>query len=347
MKYRKAIVNGMKLSLVIMILLTPIFVVSTQAAPSLSKITTSKGKSFDATPANIQVALNSLNGAGDVWLPPKTFSLTASIKIPYSGVKLHGYMSATYGYTVLNFNNKGKITASNKDNIFLDSFKIEGGIIEIILGDNTYLKNIQIQYALQGNSGAFRFIVPAGTVYNLNVESCSTYKTYSHGFVINSYAPYKSCKIDGVNFKYLEARWAGWNYAGKSHGNYSTGINIAENYCGSILTVRNANIYKCKAEYCWESGFHMELKPTKYNVVYTECTAQYNGQKKKAGINTGGIGVTYCAGFLISTSGVKLVKCISNYNTGWGYRGTLQPILVSCTGKGNGLPLYTTGCVLK
>jgi hypothetical protein len=315
--------------------------------PTSNKITNSKGNSWSASGDNIQVAINNLNGPGDVWLPAATLTVNKNIYISRSGVKIHGQGSKT----VIVFHNARLISAKNADstsdtqnfqggldNIQLDNFKFTGnGNIELTLGKNTQLYNIFADNVTCDRPGAFRFIIPTGSKYanNLIVSNCHTYKTCWHGFFINALAAYST--IENVKFLGCTARYAGWPFPAENK--WSVGFHLCE-YYGSTkqgdMTIKNVLIKDCTAEYSWESGFHFEVRPDKINVTLDHCVAQYNGQKWHYYNES----YPYMSGFMGLLKDITLKNCVSNYNTHCGYKGSTatgfkSAVFINCTGKGN------------
>lgn len=321
---------------------------STTSLSSSAKIVNSKGNSWPASGKNIQIAIDNLNGPGEVWLPAATLDVDKNIYIYRPGTKIHGQGSSK---TIIVFHNARLISSKNADsssdtknfqsgldNIQLDNFKFTGnGNLELTLGKNTQLYNINGENVTCDRPGAFRFIIPTGTkyAYNLMVTNCRTYKTHWHGFFINALTSYST--IENVKFTACAAKYAGWPYPAENK--WSVGFHLCEYYGSSKqgdMTIKNVMIKDCTAEYNWESGFHFEVRPNKINVTLDHCIAQYNGQKfyyyKES--------YPYMSGFMGLLKDITLRNCISNYNTHVGYKGStatgFKPaVFINCVGKGN------------
>ena len=108
------------------------------------------------------------------------------------------------------------------------------------------------------------------------------------------------------------------------------------------MTIKDVIVRNCVAEYNWESGFHMENKPTKINVLFENCVSNYNGQKRNYIDTTNQ--TAYCSGFLSGSSGVTIKDCSANYNTKYGYYLGTNTTIINCIGDGNWLKLCNKGC---
>ncbi len=310
-----------------------------------------RGHQWGPSGKNLTVAFSTLEENGELWLPyNKTITVTDNLCLSKNGVKIHGEQS-----TIL-FTNGARLISSahptsgndtirfskGLDNIQLDNFRFTGeGQLEFTLGNNTLLQNIRAENTYSKGPGAFRFVLPRSvhSVSGLSVINCHAYKVWYHGFIINSALP-GTYEIRDVLFDTCTSSYAGYEYPGRGtrgniSGNWSVGFDIADNYAGSVLTIRNVLVRNCTSEYSWESGFHMENAPTKINVVFDNCTSNYNGQKRSY------VSVSnktfYCSGFLISSSGVTLRNCEANDNSRYGYKceGATKPVMINCVGKNN------------
>ena len=320
-----------------------------------SEIRDNLGNTWEPTGENLVLAFQTLQDNGELWLPSTTMTVTENLVVSKSNVKIHG------GNAKIVFENGSKLIssknpymtsdtlrfASGNDYLTLSDFTFTGdGQLEIVLGNHTQLSNVRAEYTYCKRPGAFRFVLPThGYVHNLSVIKCSAYKVFWHGFVINS-ALAGTYEISDVLFYGCKSSYAGWEYPGRgvrTDGNWSVGFDIAENYGGSILTVRNVLVKDCLSEYSWESGFHMENSPTKINVTFENCKANYNGQKRNYVDVTGK--TYYCSGFLASSSETLMKNCEANYNTRFGFRCSGNARIQNCMGVGN-WEAFSNGCVI-
>ena len=312
------------------------------------------GRIWEPTGENLVIAFNSLQKNAELWIPSGKFYVNKNLCISNDGIKIHGHGDDT----IIVFSNGAKIISSlyadsssdtkrwsiGLNNIQLDNFKFTGdGHLELVLGNNTLVKNVKAENIYCKKPGAFRFILPnkVPKVYGLKVIGCSCYKVWWHGFVINS--PLSGTyTIEDVLFEDCAVRYAGFEYEGRGprndmNGNWSVGFDFAENYQESKLTIKDVIVRNCIAEYCWESGFHMENDPIKINVLIENCKSNYNGQKRNY-INTTGE-TAYCSGFLSRSSGVIIKNCQANYNTKYGYYISDSTTLINCIGNNNWIKL--------
>lgn len=284
-------------------------------------------------------------------MPYGEYTISENLCISKPNVKIHGSILGTKliftdGSRLISSKNPTSSSDTTRfsyglDNILLEDFTITGdGQIEMTLGNNTVLRNIRVENTFCTKPGAFRFILPnkIPVVSGLTVIDCSTFKTWWHGFQINA-AVTGTYIIEDILFEDCKAEYAGYEYEGRGirsdgAGNWSVGFDLAENYGGSMMTVKDMIVKNCISEYCWESGFHMENNPTKINVLIENCESNYNGQKNNYVDITGK--TYYCSGFLISSSGVIIKNCEANYNTRYGYYCVNEPVFIDNIGTGNG-----------
>jgi hypothetical protein len=310
-------------------------------------IRNSRGHTWPAVGSNIQVALDDLNGAGEVWLPGVTFNINSNLGISKSGTKLHGAGNST----LLVFHDSRLICSKNPftsnddlrfssglNNIQLDNFKFTGdGQIEMTLGNNTKIFNVVATDTTCDRPGAFRFVIQEGRKYanKLELTNCHTYKTYWHGYFINALV--RGCKIENVSFIRCTARYAGWPYP--AHNRWSVGFHFCElywNYEHNTMTIKNVLVKNCVAEYNWESGFHFEIRPNKINVTLDHCLAQYNGQKWHYYNES----YNYMSGYCGLLKDITLYHCVANYNNHYGFLNSTsheypRAVFIGCTGVGN------------
>jgi hypothetical protein len=324
----------------------------------------SLGNTWEPTGTNLVTAFSSLTDNMELWVPAVQFSVTSNLCISHPGIKIHGYGNGTK----INFTNaclrSGANAASGSDtirfkrgldNILLENFTFSGsGQVEVVLGNNTVLKNIRAEYTTDvSHPSAFRLIIgnwsSNATVSGLQVINCSAYKVAWHGIIINcglGSGIHDRYEIKNVLIDRCHTKWTGYQWAGRplprSNGNWSTGIDVCEMYDGN-LTVRNVLVRNCTADYSWESGFHCEEAPRKINLTYEHCTANYNGQKK----NWMGVGgaTHYCSGFLVQGNTTMLRYCSASYNSRFAVYGpasTTQgvPTVINMSGAANWMGQY-------
>jgi hypothetical protein len=314
------------------------------------------GNVWEPTGTNLATAFSSLQENGELWFPcSQTITVASNLYIEHDGIKIHGRNSTiifTNARLVSSaFASSGSDTTrftQGLDDIILEDFTFIGtGNLEIVLGDNTIVRNVHAEEIYCQRPGAFRFVVPTGdsTVDGLTVTGCSANKVWWHGMVINSVMSGSVYDVQNVLFERCQVKYAGYQYEGRPFprvdGNWSIGIDICENYDSSDLTVSNVLVKDCTAEYCWESGFHQEDSPVKVNVKYENCVSNNNGQKRNY-MTLNPSDTFFCSGFLVSTSGVTLQNCQANQNKRYGFFTRGSVTMTGCTGVENSDGLFGT-----
>ena len=332
---------------------------------SPNKIVNSKGYTWPASGEYVQTAINNLSGAGDVWLPATTLTLS-SITITHNGVKIHGYGPES---TILHFtgSNFGILASENPSasgnekfrwglqNLQFDNFTFSGSAMWIVTRKGLRIQNV-VAEDIQRGYAAIRIIGPYGNDNNgdgwsdstghywsgstdavmedVQIINCHTIRTSSHGIALWS-TDLKGIEYKNIVFENCSATQGG--YGSTSTGSWSVGFNFGEVWNvvheADEAKLQNLTVRNCGAYENWESGFHIENKIRKTNIYFINCISNNNGQKYLKTSNDGGEAWTnpYGAGFLfsykanINDNNMVFTNCIANGNGAWGYRGSATP----------------------
>jgi hypothetical protein len=350
---------------------------------SSNEIVNSRGYSWPASGENIQTAIDNLSGAGDVWLPAATFTLS-SITIMHDGVKIHGQGPES---TILHFtgSNFGILASENPSasgnvkfkwglqNLEFDNFTFSGSAMWIVIRKGLVIKNV-VAEDIQRGFAAIRVICPFGNDNNgdgwsdstghywsgsqdavtedIRIINCHTIRTSSHGFALWS-TDLKGILYKNILFDNCSALQGG--YGSTSTGSWSVGFNFGEiwNVAHEIDEARlqNLTVRTCEAYENWESGFHIENKIRKTDIYFINCVSNNNGQKYLKTNNDGGEAWKnpYGAGFLLSykanpnDNNMVLMNCAANGNGAWGYRGSATPYPIFIDCSGDEYPSSSQG----
>lgn len=247
--------------------ITDTYTMNIQVNSPLLKITNSKGHSWDRVGSNIQLAINDLGGAGEIWIP-KTTDLpngkmdVPELRIPYNGVKIHGagttltklnFTGASYG--LIASGNPGSSESNWKwgvQNLQLDNFMFTGSPLQLVIRKGLLLENLYAQ-DITKSTAAFRITCPYGDGANgyttstghywpgsidgmcedIKLINCQTNRTSSHGFHFH-YCVYRGCVTgnpsvqNDILLDRCIARRAGHSNTGT--GGWSVGFDLAEAY---------------------------------------------------------------------------------------------------------------------
>jgi len=298
---------------------------------------------------NLQVLIDDLGSSGgDIWLQFGSVEVSRWIYLNNSGIRIHGW--GPRWTTLVFFDDKGFTNSeSNPPNdILFEGFKITGrGNFQMIPGNNWMFNNIET-VDITKSKYAFSFSRSDGqTVSNLILRDCHTKRTSSSGFCLNDPAS-SGVIFDGVLFENCSASYAGY---GMGHGNWSVGFDFAE--ADKAFIIKNLSVIRCTADHAWESGFHFETEPHKYNCYFEDCVSYANGRKTiELGLNPLTPRATiYCSGFF-GTMGCTFINCKAYENTKYGFWCSTNPenpqdhgVFFNCRSYNNGVGDYNPDCV--
>lgn len=302
-------------------------------------IRTSTGLRLLPTQENLQIAIIDVGKAdgGDIWLSGGDINIKDENLLIYNdSIKIHG---AGFPFrTTLKFDNciltnfncvypYDELPFEILDNCVFENFDFTGigGGIYLHLGDNNRLEDI-IAHDTGGFTGAMCFIVDGGTTMsNLKVYNCHCRNTWGSGFNIMGFYPGDSTVVN-PHFKDCTAKWCGnnslnWGY--HQDTNWSAGFCFCEQHWTQPkydpenyrLYLHDLLVENCLAEYCWESGFHFEWIPRKYNCTFKDCISRNNGRKAWAHPEW-------------------VEKNMEVYSSGW--LGTMDCTFINCEAHNNG-----------
>ena len=256
-------------------------------------IRNSDGNCWEATSANIQVAIDDLIYGGTVFLPSDiTFNIVNDI-----GLRSNVCLKGNGVTTVLNMVG-GELYIEDKNNVTLSDFRITGNrsIYALAWGSNStglLIENIEATVKNPTRIGTFFIFVSDGYIYddirfsNCRAIDCSNFGWFFTGSVEGN---------DEITNVYLEncksINCGRYEY----YNNWTCGFNLAEN-----TNIINLTVINCIATGNWESGFHMEFFAIKENILFVNCTSNNNGQKTCSQLGNYGV-ATYGAGFVVDNS---------------------------------------------
>jgi len=300
------------------------------------KIRNSNGNEWDAVASNIQLAINDLGGAGEVWLPKTTFNLSSNIDLKYSGLKFHG---AGPSKTKFILSNNARFTSDVPlDNVEVDNFSFTGtGQTWFYFRNDCFIHDLSANDTISHRESGTIYIMTknSGTISNLKIMNCNTNQTSSHGIAIQGLSD--GCTFDGTLIENCNVSYAGF---GASRCFWSCGFILGEAFSNGIpggrscgYLVKNLTVRNCNADHSFESGFHFEGWGEKQNSKFYNCISNNNGRKLDEG-GSGGYPY-FCCGFLnIPWMSGNAYDCVANDNTRAGFAcggGHLE----NCTATGN------------
>lgn len=306
-------------------------------------IRNSNGGIWEATGANIQLAINDLTTGGTIWMPDGTTDISSDIALS-DNIHLKGVGQST----IINSpSNLYSIQVHADNNVTISDMKLTGNIslsIQTTTAEtvgNITIRDVIIDAHESSKNGLFYVWVHDNDVMNnLKFIRCEAINSRTFGFIISGGS---TGRLNNVMFTNCIANDSG-RYDNLNQ--WATGFDFAE----SLGYVSNLTVTGCIAEGSYESGFHFEETPVLENCVLVGCISNNNGQK------TGG---TFNAGYLVS-GGVKLSDCYASGNSLYGYRISNDAgsvILDNCVsdndymgfriyGQRNGFA-YLTDCVVR
>jgi hypothetical protein len=142
---------------------------------------------------------------------------------------------------------------------------------------NNVVEDVTVFDTSHHNMGAFRVCPAVNTVANdYSFIRCTADNSGGDGFdIMGEYGSDRSTwgKVYRTYFEDCTALYCGYS----SHRwNWAVGFDLRESCQHYDYT-----LVRCRADYNWESGFHAEFdsSSTMGTVTFTNCTANYNGQK--------------------------------------------------------------------
>jgi hypothetical protein len=175
--------------------------------------------------------------------------------------------------------------------------------------------------SVRGTVGNFYVLAGAGSVIDgVNFIDCYSDDSDNMGFLNWAEKPNDSATLR--NFKYIRCEAHRCGLLSTRLNDWVTGFDFTES-----MIVENFLIQDCKADYCWASGFHWEVAPTKINNVIENCVASYNGQRPPPVPFTNAVEY-YGSGYLVN-SGITLINCTGTGNTGTIVGGVIQSLVAN------------------
>jgi hypothetical protein len=263
---------------------------------------------------------------GTVVLTDGTFFCTGPIDVPTNFTLMGRGPDAT----VLDFLSTGSVRANSGTNIRFSNFGITGKGNVYISTSNVVVENVDVFRVDNSYMAAFMVYAYNEVIKNVRYINCRAVDIDRWGFVHSGEGQpnrvqdcvYINCQAIncgrydqyyGVNHQYTEA--------------WDVGFDIAE----SLQSADNISYINCRAEGCWESGFHAESHVSLTNIRIINCTSTDNAQKQKVG----GEEVDFGAGFLVN-EGMYLENCTSRGNViGFHCSRADDSYLVSCRDIGS------------
>jgi len=239
-----------------------------------------------------------------VQLSAGTFDCSADI-LPLDNVRILGEGIAT----VINFSG-GHIKIYNKSHVEMGNFRITGsptptGEAGIWLTADTNEEDFyfhDIVSEVLGCRAAFAVYPNAVTIKRITYDNCQALNVDGFGFLLWGEG---ACTVKNVVFDHCYAYRCGYaatRYTSDTES-WVTGFDVAEQASGTYSDIR---LIACLAEESWESGYHMEVSPTKRRISFIGCHALKNGQKDAATIDFG-------AGWMMGGDAtVELINCTSD-----------------------------------
>jgi hypothetical protein len=283
-----------------------------------------------ADEVDIQDAIDALPSAGgEVVLAAGTYRCSDRIRV-WSNTILGGSGSST----VLEFSS-GFLNLNSGSGTTVKNLRITGSGMVYIGKSHQRLEGVTVYQADNSWNAAFMLETYNGVLEDITFVNCAAIDCNRWGFVhAGSGSPniikdvtYLNCQAIncgrydqyyGMNHQYTQA--------------WDVGFDIAE-----TANVENILYENCRAEGCWESGFHCEPYPTKTNVRLVNCVSVNNGQA--------GASADFGAGFTILGGDIRLENCVSGQNPiGFKVYGGGGTMLTGCTDDGSdiGIQVYSS-----
>lgn len=264
----------------------------------------------------IQKAINDLPGeGGEVVLLSGHFRCDANIRLR-SGTVLSGKGA---GITVLDFS-RGTVYLRDIRGAAVRDVSVTGsGAVWIYNSNAISVRNVTATTDTSAH-GAFWIYAHNAVVEDIEFVNCNALNCSRHGFVNNGEGSPKLVK----NVRYINCTAINSGLF-ERYNPWSTGFDLAENN-----DLEGCLVSGCLAEGSWESGFHIENRPTKTDVLIENCISRNNGQRENP---------DYGAGYLISGD-VTLRNCTSEQNKRGYYIATARtpgsPLIENCIDRGSG-----------
>jgi hypothetical protein len=263
----------------------------------------------------IQKAINSLQEEGDeIVLLSGHFRCDGTVRLR-SGTVLSGRGA---GITVLDFAG-GTIYLRDIAGVKVRDFSTTGsGAVWIYNSNAVSVHNVTATTDTSAH-GAFWVYAHNAVVEDIEFVNCIALNCSRHGFINNGEGSPRLVK----NVRYINCTAINSGLFERFNP-WSTGFDLAEN-----SDLEDCLVLGCLAEGSWESGFHIENKPTKVNVLFEDCISRNNGQRENP---------DFGAGYLISGD-VSLENCTSENNRRGYYIETAStpgsPAITDCTDLGS------------
>lgn len=260
--------------------------------------------------------------------------------------------------TLLQFRNSAHFFLSNNSTVEISDFSFNGqgyatyiwyGVITV-RGANKTLTNLK---GTADNSIQTVFEVIAddtigNPISNITFSNCHADNPNTFGFLHNQWFD-ETDPIDQnaytthTNILYENCTAVG---CGSATGFPAGGSSWVTGFCLSEYNhVSNLTVKNCRAEKCWESGFHFEWNVLKNNVLFEDCQALNNGQKPYVAspvFATNYFGVGFLTYGTIDSS-VTLRRCYAEGNSWFGFYGARGTTWEDCVDYHTGKTLLKDG----
>jgi len=293
----------MNLNLSIITLITAVLLMGLVGAAGAASVTVAASNSLVKSSAQyicdgfndqseIQAAIDMVTpSGGDVNLLDGTFILNGDVTLA-RGVNLIG---AGAGTTTLNSVGKGCVDIRGGNTV--RDLQATGATGFFVIGSHVRMASVTVRNC---TSSAAIWVYPTNeALTDIVFTNCNVIDGSSYGFLNIGEGSPRS--ISDITYSGCSAI----NCGRTSQVNpWVTGFDFAEN----IDSINNLLVENCRAEGCWESGFHFEPTPQKNNVTLRNCVSIDNGQKKTVEDPTFG------AGFIGGSPTMQYINCTSINN---------------------------------
>lgn len=244
-----------------------------------------------------------LIGGATVELKAGTYYINGMI-IPNTNDTLYGQAGGT---SILSMQNNNGCIYINHSGIEVYNFSISGneyanGGVVVTNYSITTIQTVSVHDITNTALGGDDFVVYAnnGTINTVVFYNCTATSPDGFGFIVNGSGA--TSAVNGIYFYNCSVTNAG--VASTRTSSWVTGFDICE-YSGMV--VNGVYLMKCSVDGAWESDYHMEMAPTKSNIVIVGSSAANSGKKTAP---------TYGAGYLID--GLRDVILYNNTgSTNW------------------------------
>ena len=242
--------------------------------------------------AEIRAAINRMASSGeDVILLDGTFTLNGDVGLT-RGVNLIG---SGVDATTLNFVGEGWIEVKGSNTV--RDLQTTGATGFLIIGSHVRMTGITVRN-YTGKSGAFHIYACNQALSDFVFTNCNAIDGSSHGFLNVGEGSPRS--VSDITYSGCTAINCG---RASQYNPWITGFDFAES-----ADIANMLVEDCRAEGCWESGFHFEVGPQKTSVILRNCVSINNGQKKTRETPK------YGAGFIGGSPTMQFIDCTSESN---------------------------------